>query len=202
MSKSLIKTLSIKPPKELQPFLEDFHLVGDETAEDYVNLFVAIAMAAKPVDTIDWLYTKDVADLTWDIRRERAIKAAIIKLNRREVVLELLKATVDDPVSVGSHVYRIFGAAGEVMRWSVDPEARKKIDAMLTARGYPPSEVLARAYIRGAAQIDAVDRRIASYEMRRMLILREVERRNERLARRLEKASTEIIDAEFSEAAE
>ena len=202
MSKSLIKTLSIKPPKELQPFLEDFHLVGDETAEDYVNLFVAIAMAAKPANTIDWLYIKDVADLTWDIRRERSIKAAIIESNRKEVVLDLLKATVDDPVSVRSHVYRIFGAAGEVMRWSVDSEAKKEINAKLTASGYPPSEVLARAYIKGAAQIDAVDRRIASYEMRKMLILREVEHRNERLSRRLEKASSEIIDAEFSEAAE
>ena len=100
MGKSLIKALSIKPPKELQPFLEDFHLVGDETAEDYINLFVAIAMAAKPADTIDWLYTKDVADLTWDIRRERAIKAAIIESNRKAVILDLLKATMDDPVSV------------------------------------------------------------------------------------------------------
>ena len=46
---------------------------------------------------------------------------------------------MDDPVSVRSHVYRIFGAAGEVMRWSVDPEAKKEINAKLTARGYPPS---------------------------------------------------------------
>jgi hypothetical protein len=185
--------------KELQPLLEDFHLVGDETAEDYTNLFVAVAMAAKPAGTIDWLYIKEVADLTWDIRRERAIKAAIIELKRKEVVLD--QGAVDDPVSVGSHLYRILGAAGEVMRWSVDPEAKKEINAKLTARGYPPSEVLAQVYMRGAAQIDAVDRRIASCEMRKMAIFREIERRNERLSRQLEKASAEIIDAEFSEAA-
>jgi hypothetical protein len=202
MGKSLIKALSIKPPKELQPFLEDFYLVGDETAEDYINLFVALATAARPADTIDWLLTKDIADLTWDIRRERAIKAAIIESTRKAVILDLLKATVDDPVSVGSHLYRIFGAAGEIMRWSVDSEAKKEINAKLTARGYPPSEVLAQAFMRGTAQIDAVDRRIASYEMRRMLTLKEIERRNERLSRKLEKASSEIIDAEFSEAAE
>ena len=202
MRKSLIKTLSIKPPKELQPFLEEFPLVGDETAEDYINLFVAIVMAAKPADTIDWLYTKDVADLTWDIRRERAIKAAIITLKQKEVVLDLLKSTGDDPASLNSHVYRIFRAAGEAERWSVHSEAKKEISAKLAARGYPPSEVLALAYIKGAAEIDAVDRRIASYEMRKMLILREIERRNERLSRQLGKASSEILDAEFSEAAE
>ena len=202
MGKSLIKTLSIKPPKELQPFLEEFPLVGDETAEDYINLFVAIVMAAKPADTIDWLYTRDVADLTWDIRRERAIKAAIITLKQKEVVLDLLKSTGDDPTSLNSHVYRIFHAAGEAERWSDHSEAKKEISAKLAARGYPPSEVLALAYIKGAAEIDAVDRRIASYEMRKMLILREIERRNERLSRQLGKASSEILDAEFSEAAE
>ena len=202
MGKSLIKTLSIKPPKELQPFLEEFHLVGDETAEDYINLFVAIVMAAKPADTIDWLYTRDVADLTWDIRRERAIKAAIITLKQKEVVLDLLNSTVDDPASLDSHVYRIFHAAREAERWSDHSKAKKEISAKLAARGYPPSEVLALAYIKGAAEIDAVDRRIASYEMRKMLILREIERRNERLSRQLGKASSEILDAEFSEAAE
>ena len=62
--------------------------------------------------------------------------------------------------------------------------------------------MLARAYINGASQIDAVDRRIASYEARRMTVLREIERRNEKFARQLEKASSDIIDAEFSEAAE
>ena len=61
---------------------------------------------------------------------------------------------------------------------------------------------LALAYIKGVAEIDAVDRHIASYEMRKMLILREIERRNERLSRQLGKASSEILDAEFSEAAE
>jgi hypothetical protein len=45
-----------------------------------------------------------------------------------------------------------------------DPIARKEIDADLKARGYSPSKVLAQAYIEGAAEIDAVEQRIASYE--------------------------------------
>jgi hypothetical protein len=35
-----------------------------------------------------------------------------------------------------------------------------------------------------------------------MIIFREIERRNEKRSRDVEKASTDIIDAEFSEAAE
>ena len=43
---------------------------------------------------------------------------------------------------------------------------------------------------------------VASYEMRKMVVLREIERRNDRLSRQLQKASSEVLDAEFSEAAE
>jgi hypothetical protein len=202
VSRSLAKILPIKPPKELVPFLDDPPLVGDETTEDYFRLFTAIVIAAKPTDAIDWLYVKSVVDLTWEHRRELAIKARIIKLMQKEIVLDLLKTTHEAPTSLESNVYRIFNATDEANRWTVDPTARTEIDAKLAAKGYPASEVLARAYIKGASQIDAVDRRIASYEDRRMVALREIERRNEKLARQLEKASSEIIDAEFSEAAE
>jgi hypothetical protein len=202
MSRSLAKILPVKPPKELLRFLEDPPLVGDEKPEDYNNVFSAIVIAAKPSDAIDWFYIKDVADLTWEIRRERAIKVGIIKLMQKEVVLDLLKTTGEDPSSFESHMYRIFSAANDAERWSLDSQANEEINSKLAARGYPTSAVLAQACIEGAAQIDAVDRRIASYEMRKMLIIREIERRNERLSRRLEKASSEIIEAEFSEAAE
>jgi hypothetical protein len=201
MNRSLTKKLPFTPPQDLAALLDDLPLIGEEKAEDYYNLFNAVVLAAKPADAIDWLYAKDIVDLNWDIRRERVVKMAILKEAQREVVLELLKATREEPDALESHVYRIFHAGNEAEMWSTNSERRKKVDAILTERGYPPSAVLAKAYEKAAAQIDAVERRIASYEMRRMVILREIERRSERLARQLQKAS-EVLDAEFSEAAE
>ncbi len=203
MSKSLVKTLAIKPPKQLQPFLEAVHLVGDERAEDYMSIFGAIVSSVRPADSVDWLYVKDVVDLEWDIHRERSIKTSIIELMQKDIVADLLKTTRDDPASVETHVYRIFAADGEIREWATSPAARKEINERLAARGFPASETLARAFIKGVSEIDAVDRRIASYEARKMVILREIERRrNERLSRSPVKPSTDVIDAEFSEAAE
>ena len=202
MGRSLVNTLTIKPPRELVQFLDDPPLVGEETPGDYYNLFSAIVISAKPADAIDWLYIKSVVDLTWEIRREQAVKASIIKLKQKEIVLELLKTSCEAETPLDESLYRIFRADDELRLWEIDSAARKLIDDKLAARGYPISEVLARAYINGASQIDAVDRRIASYEARRMTVLREIERRNEKFARQLEKASSDIIDAEFSEAAE
>src|SRR5260370_24031678 len=84
MSRSLVTAKLIKPPKELEQFLDDPPLVGTERREDYENFFSVIAMAVKPVDAIDWLLLIDVAYLSWEIRRERRIKAEIIKLRQKE----------------------------------------------------------------------------------------------------------------------
>jgi hypothetical protein len=200
MGRSLAKVLSTQPPKGLLSFLEDLPLTADEMAEEYYELFGAIVIAVNPRDTIDWLHVKCVVDLTWEIKRERTIKTSIITLMQQEVVLELLKSTDEAPSSLESHVHRVFDAKGEAKKWAVDLVAAKETNTKLAARGYPPSEVLAKAYMRGANQIDAVDKRTASYELRRMVALREIERRDEKFARQLGNASKEIIDGEFSEA--
>ena len=202
MSRSLVKLLAIKPPKELVQFLDDPPLVGDETRDDYNTFFAAIAAAAKPEDAIDWLLTKDVVDLAWIIRRERTILADIIKSAQKEIVLALLKATYGPPDSAETAVYRIFSAADEANRWANDPQARQEIGARLAEKGHPPTATLAQAYVKASSQIDAVDKRIAFYEVRRTALLREIDRRGEKLARALDKASSDIIDGEFSEAAE
>jgi hypothetical protein len=62
--------------------------------------------------------------------------------------------------------------------------------------------MLAKGYILGDYDIDVIDKRIASYEYRRNTALREMYLRSEKMARLLEKASSEVIDAEFAEVAE
>jgi predicted outer membrane protein len=68
----------------------------------------------------------------------------------------------------------------------------------LVDNGYEPKDILSEAYIIGAAEIDAIDRRIASYEARRMAVMRAVDAYNEKFARKLE-AARDIVDAEFTD---
>jgi hypothetical protein len=196
------KTPAILFPDNLAEFLDNPPLVGDETPESYNIFFAAIVAGVRPVDPIGWLYTKDVADLSWQIRRERAVLASVVKFFHTEVVRDLLKATADPSNPFEAAAYRIFSAADDAQRWASDPVARREIDARLVSDGHLPTAVLAEAYMRGAAHIEAIDKRIASYEARRVGIVREIERRNERFARDLDRASSSILDAEFSEAAE
>jgi hypothetical protein len=202
MSRSLVKPLSIQPPKELLPFLKNPPLVGDEKVEDYQNLIAALIPADMPNDAIAWLLLSTIGDTTWELRREKHVKGAMIELFLKEVVVDLLKSTSEAPHSLESHRYRIFNAADEATLWTLGGQPRKQIETKLAKRGHPLSDLIARAYSKGERQIDAIDRRIASIELRRNMAIRELERRSDRLARHVEKASSPIIDVEYSQAAE
>ena len=192
---------SFKPPAELIEIFEKAPLVGGENAEDYKRLASSIIAAIAPQDILGWLVAQDAVYWSWEISQERIVKASVIKHHLRAVVLELLKSTAS-PDRLASANYRVFEADADILRWSTDPEARKEIDERLAAAGHDPASILAMAYISGANDIDAIDRRIAAYEQRRNSALREAGYRNEYLFNQLKKIDTEIIDAEFSEAAE
>jgi hypothetical protein len=201
MGRSVAKISSFVPPAELAEIFESAPLVGDEKAEDYNRLSSYMTAAIAPQDVVGWLVVKDAVYWSWEIRRERIVKAGVIKHHQRQIVAGLLKSTAGADRLAASN-YRIFEADADVLRWSTNPKARTEIDERLAAAGHDPASILAEAYIRGANDIDAIDRRIAAYEQRRNSALREAGYRNEYLFNQLKKADTEIIDAEFSEAAE
>jgi hypothetical protein len=189
MSRSLVTAKSIKPPKELEQFFDDPPLVGTERREDYETFFSVIAMAVKPVDAIDWLLLIDVAYLSWEIRRERRIKAEIIKLRQKEAQFPSELAITRADFALSQIVAK-------------DPSAFKKKDLKPKATEDDSMSLLAKGYIRGDYDIDVIDKRIASYEYRRNTALREMYLRSEKMAQLLEKASSDVIDGEFTEAAE
>ena len=201
MSQTATEVSVFKPTNELHQVFGEPALVGSETLEAYNKLFLAIESAIKPTDAIGYLLTKDVTDWTWEMRREQIVKADIIKYYQKEVVAELIKKLAPEG-QLASATYRIFLSDDDLTIWATNAEGRADIDKALAVMGHSTQEVLAQAYIKGATQIDIIDRRIAAYERRRDAALAGAGLWNEGLRRKLEKANTAIIDAEFTEAAE
>jgi hypothetical protein len=201
MSNGTSEVSVFKPTNELSQVFGEPPLVGQEKREVYEGFLLSVASAIKPVDPVGWILTKDVTDLSWEIRRERYIKTEIVKYHQKQVVAELIKSLAL-PGQFNTAVYRIFHADADLTAWETDPEARLKIEAALDEKGHSASAILAQAYMRGATQIDVIDKRIAGYERRRDAALRDAGLWNDRLARQLDQATTAIIDGEFTETAE
>jgi pantothenate synthetase len=86
MKKSLVAAKPIEPSKELERFLGEPPLIGNERLEDYLAFSSRIERAAKPADDIARLLVRDLVNIWWEIRRERLIKVEIIKQKQREAV--------------------------------------------------------------------------------------------------------------------
>jgi hypothetical protein len=59
-------------------------LLKGEDPKQYQALFAELARTVKPADIIEWLWVRDILDLTWDIIRYRRIKASWIRDNELE----------------------------------------------------------------------------------------------------------------------
>jgi hypothetical protein len=201
MSHTASEVSVFTPTNELRQVFGEPALVGTEKLEVYDKLFLLMASAIRPTDPIGWLLTKDVTDWAWEMQREQAVKAETIKHYQKEVVAELIK-TLAPAGQLNATIYRIFRADYDLTSWAIDPKARAEIDEALAAKGHNAPSILAQAYMRGAAQIDAIDRRIAAYERRRNAALKEAGYWNEGLRRKLEQVTTAIIEGEYTDVAE
>jgi hypothetical protein len=187
MKRSLIPK-PIKLPAELQKFFDDPPLVGNESREDYDAFFLAVATDVKPNGFIQWTYVKEFVDISWELQRERRIKAEIIKLKQKEA------QGPSGMVMTRAHFERQKAE-------QENPSAFKKRDPKPEVK-QDESKSLPEAFILGHREIDIIDTRIASYLFRRHTVLLEIERLSESLARKLDKAAPDIIDGDFSDAAE
>ena len=191
MSRSLLAEKPIKPPKELKKFFDDPPLVGAERREDYENLFATLVIAVKPADAIEWMYFADVVNLTCEIRRMRRIKTGMINSKLEERRTDRLRTAA----------YLAELSEDEELAEAEEEEVEVEEGE---AESEDPAALLAEAYCYSSntfGYIDAIDRQTASAEMRRNSALRELAWHSEARARKLDKASREIIDGEFSEAA-
>ncbi len=104
MSHTASEVSVFKPTNELRQVFGEPALVGSEKLEVYDEFLSLIASVIKPTDPVGYLLTKDITDWSWEMRREQAVKAEIIKHYQKEIVAELIKtlAPAGQPHAVGN----------------------------------------------------------------------------------------------------
>ena len=189
-------------PEAIADFLSNPALWRGENPKEYMDLLLAIAGCVEAVGIVPWLLVGEVTHQTWEIRRFGEIAKQVVLRVQVEIVEELLKSTYDSKDAFSDTLYIITDARNEARRWLTDLAFAKQLDERLAARGHDRSSILAEAYKRCAAELQAIDKSVASLELRRRATLREIAEYDRATARRLERKSQEIIEGEFSEAAE
>ena len=162
------------------------------------RIFSAIVADVKPRDTFVLLLARDFTHLEWEYRRERKQRQRIIELARLEWI-----SKYDSPARPSflemAHLPPTTKKLAKL--WSADAEARQSLENRLAKQGFDSSFIMTQVMKQIAPEIEEIDRRIGNFETRRMDIMKAIERNCEASARRLA-ASADVIEGEFTEAAE
>lgn len=168
--------------------LGDPPLLNGEDKTAYETLSAQIESAVEPKDSIEYLWVRDVIDLTWEIQRLRRLKSSYLSACAPEGLTRLLER----------NFYEYAERRKLVCGWTYHEEKQvNEVKEFLEACGLPPEAIAAETFAKKIDEIEKMERMTASAEARRAKVINEVDRHREALARQLRDA-TEIKDAEFT----
>lgn len=167
-------------------------LLPDEKTDDFDILFNELLRSVAPMDAIEYIYTRDVAILTFEINRLQRHKVDIVKAAQPDAVNRLLNVAVS---RLNPH---------DVSRgWALgDAQATSQVNDVLKKRGLKREAITAKAIELKLNELQKLEEMVARHEGRRFAIFREIDRRRDGFKRRLQEAvkntdgSYSIIDPE------
>jgi hypothetical protein len=166
-------------PADIQALFGDPPLLISEDPDVYWEMFRLFAESVAPRNIIEWLWVKDIVDLSWEIARLRRYRALLIEgeRERKNAYIEFKRENAASR-SLNNDLSR---AAIEERRNA------PRLDTEADSANLLMSEYLDKYEI--------VDKLLMAAELRRDRILRELDFRRERIAPLLRKTSDELIDA-------
>jgi hypothetical protein len=190
-------------PSDVRELLGPAPITSFENAAAYERILGKLTEAVVPTDVVEWIWVKDVADLTWETGRARRAKAVRLTLARKYAAETILKAdstkgSIDFDFLIATSQKASAILTGDKAELSKFTESLKRL-------GLTEESLGDLAYAEALNDVERLQRIIDNANARRDATLREIERRRDVLARRLREAlqvSDEVVDAEFENVAD
>jgi hypothetical protein len=167
-------------------------MLVSESADDFKALRDALENEIKPRGFIERLYVAEISNIVWDILRLRRFKPAIINMAVRSAVRDILKPLLSEPDDLADRAGQ--KADSLSLGWFTDPQAKKEVLEILATFQLDESAIEAEAFRRSSADIERIDRMLASAEARRNKLLRSIGEYRACLAQELRESSDRMIE--------
>jgi hypothetical protein len=167
-------------------------LLITESGDEFDRVRDAFDQELKPRGIIEQMYLVDIAYITWEILRLRRCKAAIINSRIRVALVALLKQALRKP---GEYALEVEDEADRLASaWSSDPAAKRQVSELLKDFQLDESAIEAEVIRTSAADLELIDRLLASSESRRNRAFRCLADYRGGWGRQLRESSDRIID--------
>jgi hypothetical protein len=191
-------------PEDILRIFGDPPLLSTEDPELYSSLLCRVAQEVRPQNIIEWLWAKDIVDLSWEIRRLRRVKPILIERERQSRLAPPPPPTPPRPPTEAELAFAsLLGqpppppppSEADIRR-----ETRRRARHRARSRAYLSSEIGSATILSDVmGDYERIDRLLVSAELRRNALLRDIKFYREGLAHLLHDSSAKIIDGEYTE---
>jgi hypothetical protein len=172
-------------PAELKTFEEPSCLLPGENRRDFELVRQMIIEDISPRTNIEWLWTLDLIELSWEILRYRRLKERTLQIYRGNAIASLLQRL--DGVGMPSQARIAVRAHSEraASEWCEDREAASEIEQRLERNGFDDSAINAELFVQAQQAFALFDQMMQSAQHRRITLLRELTTRRQAKCRQV-----------------
>ncbi len=170
---------SLTVPAELIPFSEPSFLLPGESRQDFEAIRQMMVDDIRPETNIEWLWTLDLVELSWEILRYRRLKKRILDAHRVAAIEAILHRLDGEGMPSEAMPMVRTRARRAAAEWRVDQEAAIEIEARLDRAGFDAVDINAEVFVQARELFDMFDQLMIAAQRRRMVLLREINIRHE-----------------------
>jgi hypothetical protein len=187
---------SLTPPAQLLPFSEPSLLLPGENLRDFEIIRQMMVDDIQPETNIEWLWTLDLVELSWEILRYRNLKNRILDAHRAAAIAAILQRLDGEGMPAEVMPMVQLQAKRTAAEWREDPEAAIEIEGRLCRSGFDPIAINAEVFVQARELFVMFDQLIHLAQNRRIALLREISVRREfaKRVRRVVRASDTLCE--------
>ena len=165
------QNLSRLIPPEIADIFGHPPVLSTESREAYDALVTQLTLEWKPRNITEWMYVRDLADISWEIFRHRRAIANLFAISFKTA----LKAVLTDVLpEEGCKPWfdRYDTVNGLAQAWFEGPQEQEKVKSELAKYGLTAEAIVAQTYVLRRDELAMLHRLVAAAEARRDTITR------------------------------
>ena len=166
-------------PAELKTLEEPSCLLPGESRREFDMIRQMIIEDIGPRTNIEWLWTLDLIELSWEILRYRRLKEKTLQVHRGNAIASLLQRLDGAGMPTHSRIMVQVYCERAATEWCEDREAASEIEARLERNGFDSAAVNAEVFAQAQQAFGLFDQLMQSAQHRRIMLLREIANRRE-----------------------
>jgi hypothetical protein len=164
-------------PAELSAYSEPSFLLPGENRQQFEIIRDMLIDEVRPQTNIEWLWTLDLVELSWEILRYRDLKQRILHEHRQSAIKAILLRLDGAGIPAADVATLATQSARSAADWREDPDAAVEIEARLRRHGFNDASVNAELFCQARDAFATFEKLLHAAQHRRIALLRAINAR-------------------------